>query len=194
MGLANFRQLGLVGDHGMLGPKSAWENAECRRSVIKRPCVEAAAGEADGLANCMDLLQAAISGDLQHMIELLDKPHDPDAADRGSHGTPLLHASATGHLEVVECLLDAGADKDKADNAGCTPLHLAANQGHQAVVKCLLDAGDGKDKADNRGAQPLHLAANQGHQAKRPTTWAPHHCTLRKARAIRQYCCACLLT
>ena len=138
--MANFRQLGLVGDHGMLGPKSSWENAGCL-TIIKRQYVEAAAGEADGLANCIDLLQAARSGDLQHMIELLDKPHDPNAAVRGSHGTPLLYASATGHLEVVECLLDAGADKEKADNTGATPLQVAVRHGHEAVLQCLLDAG-----------------------------------------------------
>ena len=34
----------------------------------------------------------------------------------------------------MQCLLNAGADKEKADNEGSTPLHVAAEQGHVAVV------------------------------------------------------------
>ena len=52
--------------------------------------------------------------------------------------TPLLRASASGHLQVVECLLNAGADKEKATNEGATPLHVTTEQSHQAVVNWLL--------------------------------------------------------
>ncbi|CAJ1328452.1 unnamed protein product [Effrenium voratum] len=158
--LPNFRQLALAGDRGMLGPECTWENAECL-TAIKRQYVETATGE----ATCIDLLQAAGTGDAKHVIVLLEKPHDPNAADRNSHVTPLFNASANGHLEVVQCLLDAGADKEKPTNEGATPLHIAAGRGHQAVVQCLLDAGADKEKADNDGATSLHLAADQGHQA-----------------------------
>ncbi|CAJ1367060.1 unnamed protein product [Effrenium voratum] len=161
--LQNFRQLTLAGEHGMLEPESLCENAECL-TAIKRQYVEAASDEADGVATCMDLLQAAERGDTQEVIDLLEKPHDPNAACRNTHATPLLYASAGGHLEVVECLLDAGADKEKANNEGTTPLHVAAFLGHQAIVQCLMDAGADKDRADNEGRSPLHLAAMQGHR------------------------------
>ena len=153
--MSNFRQLALAGDAGMLAPQSSWDNAGCL-TAIKRQYVEAATDEADCLTTCIDLLHAAARGDVQHVIELLEKPHDPNAADRIRHVTPLFDAAASGHLEVVRCLLDAGADKEKADNDGATPLHIAAWWGHQAVAQCLLDA-------DNAGESALHLAAVQGH-------------------------------
>ncbi|CAJ1328447.1 unnamed protein product [Effrenium voratum] len=133
--LQNFRQLALAGDRGMLGPECTWENPECL-TAIKRQYVEALTGE----ATCIDLLQAAGKGDAKHVIVLLEKPHDPNAADRNSHVTPLFNASANGHLEVVQRLLDASADKEKADRQGTTPLLIAAVRGHQAVAQCLLDA------------------------------------------------------
>ncbi|CAJ1374407.1 unnamed protein product [Effrenium voratum] len=174
--LPNFRQLAVAGDNGMMGSGSLWGNS-CL-TAIKRQYVEA-----DGVATCIDLLQAAERGDAQHVIELLEKPYDPNAADRNRHFTPLLYASANGHQAVVQCLLDAGADKEKADNDGITPLHLAARHGHQAVVECLLaagadqekadddcttwllEAGADKDEANNAGATALRFAAEQGHQA-----------------------------
>ena len=66
----------------------------------------------------MDFVQAAERDDVQHVIELLDEAHDPNADDRGSHVRPSYIASARGHLEGVECLLDASADKEKADDQG----------------------------------------------------------------------------
>ena len=64
----------------------------------------------------------------------------------------------------MQCLLDAGDDKEKATNASATLLYIAALHGHQAVVQCLLDAGADKDKATNKGATPLHFAAQEAHQ------------------------------
>ena len=84
---------------------------------------------------CSDLLQAARGGHAKRVVELLEKPHDPDA-DRNRQVTPLVNASANGHLKVVLCLLDVGADKEKVDFLGATPLRRAAEQGH-AVVQCL---------------------------------------------------------
>ena len=55
--------------------------------------------------------------------------------------TPLHLGAQRGHLEVVQCLLTAKADKDKGDQQGATPMHSAALSGHSEVVCCLLDAG-----------------------------------------------------
>ena len=62
-------------------------------------------------------------------------------------------------MAVVQCLLDAGADKENANHDGSTPSHFAAEQGHRAVVHCLLDAGADKEMADKDGATPLYFAA-----------------------------------
>ena len=43
--------------------------------------------------------------------------------------TALIWASGAGHLDIVHLLLEAGADKDVADNDGRTALHRASNTG-----------------------------------------------------------------
>ena len=47
--------------------------------------------------------------------------------------------------EVVESLLDQGADVDNKNNHGDTPLHRAAANGHLAVVEIIIKKGKGAD-------------------------------------------------
>ncbi|CAJ1385904.1 unnamed protein product [Effrenium voratum] len=104
--------------------------------------------------------------------------------------TPMLHAAAgRGNLTVVRILLEAGAEKDKADYFGYTPMHGAALSGQLEVVRALLEAGADKDKANyvpeashehtglhepngdfdivrwlvEHGHTPMHAAATYGH-------------------------------
>ena len=67
-------------------------------------------------------------------------------------------ASLEGHLEVVRLLIEAGADKDKANDDGTTPLYVASINGHLEVVRLLVEKGADKDKANNRGVTPLQIA------------------------------------
>jgi len=57
--------------------------------------------------------------------------------------TPLLLATAYGPPELVEMLLDAGADINARDVRGMTPLMLAIGSDHNdpRIVKLLLDRG-----------------------------------------------------
>ena len=67
-------------------------------------------------------------------------------------------------MELVQFLVQEGADKEEADNDGVTVLLIAAQEGHLEVVRylvmeVLLDV----NKARNNGWTPLHAASNEGH-------------------------------
>lgn len=65
-----------------------------------------------------------------------------DAGARDGFGMSLLyHAAQKGALEMVELLLEAGAEVDRSSDSGNTPLMAAAARGHAEVVQRLVAAG-----------------------------------------------------
>ena len=89
------------------------------------------------------LRQAAKNGDTALTKKLIEANADIDQADNEGRN-PLYVAAQEGHDKVVELLLTAGADKDKAmTRNGCTPLFVAAWKGHDACLRWLLHAPDG---------------------------------------------------
>jgi len=45
------------------------------------------------------------------------------------------------HQEIVQALVDAGADVNLADGEGASPLSLARRQGHMKIARILEKAG-----------------------------------------------------
>jgi hypothetical protein len=77
--------------------------------------------------------------------------------------TPLLAAVRAGSREIVELLLDHGADPDRDTARWSTPLALAARQGDRAIVELLLARGAGVNTG-LRHASPLEYAAWYRHE------------------------------
>ena len=76
--------------------------------------------------------------------------------------TALIKAAYSGHADVCEALLDAGADVDCADDQGYTALAFAASFGHREVMKVLLQAGAETNVQDQFGISPLIHASARG--------------------------------
>jgi ankyrin repeat protein len=111
------------------------------------------------------LTMAALRGARKTVASLLAAGANVDGEPAIHNGrnvwgyTPLYVAAREGHAEVARLLVDAGADRTRADHAGFQPLHAAAAFGRVDAVKVLLDAGVPVDARAERGDTAARLAA-----------------------------------
>ena len=76
-----------------------------------------------------------------------------------------LHIAATKKsAQIVDLLLECGADPGALSEGNWTPLHVAAKHGHIETLRMLLGLVDAEAATDN-GKTALHWAAENGHIA-----------------------------
>ena len=73
-------------------------------------------------------------------------------------------AAHLGDKEMVQLLLDSGADVNDAYGDGDFALMRAAWEGHEEIVELLLNNGAAVSKANNDGDTALMRAAGKGHE------------------------------
>jgi len=105
---------------------------------------------------------AAYKGDLKKVKKIIDRdPNEINVQD--SRGfTPLHLASGKGHIEIVEFLLNHGADTESEIFDGETPLLVAARfaiNGKYETIKTLLEHGAKVNHKDKDSRTALHYAA-----------------------------------
>ncbi len=109
-----------------------------------------------------DIHKAAMEGDMAKVEALIAKnPALTDAKDEMGL-TPLIYAVSRGHREVVELLLNEGADVNTQDDAGYSPVHIAAFRGNKEMLEFLIKKGANLNRKNEMGVTALHDMAMQG--------------------------------
>ena len=88
-----------------------------------------------------DLLDAAFSGDVQDVKQLIKKGANVNAKSEHGRTTPLMEASSEGYTEVAELLIKKGANVNAKSEHGWTPLMEAASGGHIETAELLIKKG-----------------------------------------------------
>lgn len=108
------------------------------------------------------LLDAAKKGCLARVTRLVT-PENINCRDaQGRNSTPLHLAAGYNNFEVVEFLLENGADVNAQDKGGLIPLHNASSYGHLDIAALLIKHNTVVNAIDKWCFTPLHEAAQKG--------------------------------
>jgi ankyrin repeat protein len=104
------------------------------------------------ISNGLELWRAVKAGQLPRVRYLLKSGADfTYRCEEENVTTPLHQAALSGNRDILEALLEAGANVDNEDRDGATALHYA---GRSDVVAALITAGADVDHEDRAGRPP----------------------------------------
>ncbi|KAL8837870.1 MAG: hypothetical protein Q9170_002345 [Blastenia crenularia] len=104
-------------------------------------------------------------GNLSMVNLLLDRGAEVNARCDRSGGTALCIAVSFGERgQIIQVLLDNGADINLQNKIGYTPLHVAATRKHEKVVQLLLDEGADIDAHSEPHGTALYQAVQEGRE------------------------------
>ena len=112
-----------------------------------------------------ETLHTAIgSGDLADVKLHLVRGSDANEAIEDGQLTPLILAIFNGRLDMVQALVNGGADVNAGSASGVTPLAVASSKGHLDIVQFLVGKGANVNAVDSRSETPLMMAALNGQE------------------------------
>ncbi|XP_077115688.1 protein phosphatase 1 regulatory subunit 12C isoform X4 [Ranitomeya variabilis] len=121
-------------------------------------------GDGDGrtvrFERAAEFLAACAGGDLLEAEDMLRGQAGEEVIDStNTDGISALHqACIDENLEVVEFLVNHGANVNQADNEGWTPLHVAASCGYMEIAEYLLKHSANIAAVNSDGDVPLDIA------------------------------------
>lgn len=109
------------------------------------------------------ILQAACDGRLD-WVEWLVYEDRTRLQHRGYSDFLGTHwSSFSGHVKVLEYMVDEGVPIDAQTEMGYTALHLGSLRGSEDVVRCLLNKRADPTLTNQSGETPLIIAAERNH-------------------------------
>ncbi len=87
------------------------------------------------------LPQAVLAGDLRAVRAMLAKGADPNACDPGDEDGYPIHYALNHGPEMVQALIDSGADVNVPGRGNATPLAKAESRGFTEIAAILRKAG-----------------------------------------------------
>ncbi|KAE8378805.1 Glycerophosphoryl diester phosphodiesterase family-domain-containing protein [Aspergillus bertholletiae] len=89
-----------------------------------------------------------------------DQKADTELAEHTYSWTPLFIASVDGSLSVVDLLIEAGADLERADSSGWTAKEHAALRGHLDIARRLAELTPEPEVAESETMIPIPVASS----------------------------------
>ena len=117
----------------------------------------------------MSLYSLCHDGNLHEVKEFVEQLNGEEVAEKLANGkgvlgyTPLHEATASGHQNVVDFLLEKTDSSlvNCCTDRGYTPLHIAAKNGHEQCVEVLLHHGADISITDENGMTPKEMSSKR---------------------------------
>jgi len=111
-----------------------------------------------GIEVAFDIFNAIESGDLGMVKELFTADPNIINTENDDGERPIFYGARHGKKEIVEFLINKGANINDKDIKGSTVLHLAVSGGSKELVEFLLSKGMDINARDSKGNTPLQHA------------------------------------
>ncbi|KUM59493.1 hypothetical protein ACN42_g7648 [Penicillium freii] len=97
-----------------------------------------------------------------HQVAQMLLQWEPELMTTHEEWIPLFAASKCGFLDIVQLLIQKGADIGAPGSFRETPLYIACENGHIEVVRLLLDKGADVHHRNQFGWTPVNTASDEG--------------------------------
>lgn len=114
------------------------------------------------LAQTNEIFDFVVANDIDKVKTLIENTPSLVSSKDIDGRTPL-HLAARGvHFEIMEYLIQKGADVNAKDNNQIYPIVSVTVRNHPQALKLLIDNGAKTDVTDNEGNYIIHIAARYG--------------------------------